>query len=122
MFVLILFLNAVTDQITGYVYDIGAVALMITALLTNRGMGLEFPLVMVMLLILLILDKDEKYLGHGDYPILLSISLYLGDRFPHMLIIASISSLIMIYSCRRKSIPLVPNLFIGTLICDLLIS
>ncbi|GEM_PF-6841976 len=118
MFFIILFLNALTDHTTGYVYDILAVILLISGIISADVNNCMFYIVSGALFALLAYDKEEKYLGQGDYLILLSLSLNLNEHFPHMLMISSTICLVTMLIFKKKSLPLVPYLFLGTIVTE----
>lgn len=118
MFLFVLFLNAVTDHFTGFVYDVLAVLLLIMGIISADGNNFMFYFVSAILIALLAYDKEEVYLGQGDYLILISLSLYLNEYFPHMLMVSSIICLVTMLKFKKKSLPLVPYLFIGSIVTE----
>lgn len=121
MFYLILAMNGFTDLREGSVYDVFSSLLFITALL-ETGFHLKNPYFLgclAVLTVILILDRSEQWLGRGDYPILLAVSLHVGPQLPLVLIVTSGTGLVYMMMKKERSIPLVPFLFIGTLLAEM---
>lgn len=120
MFLLLLFINAVTDASTGYVYDLFAAALALSGIMSGEPGDSLGILTILGLSILLLADRDERYLGQGDYLIIIALSMYLHEDFPLMLIIASGLCLLAMTARGKRSQPLVPYLFMGTVITEII--
>lgn len=120
MFLLLLFINAVTDAATGYVYDCFAAALALSGIMSGEPGDSLGILTILGLSILLLADRDERYLGQGDYLIIIALSMYLNEGFPLMLIIASGLCLLAMTARGKRSQPLVPYLFMGTVITEII--
>lgn len=119
MFLLLLGINAVTDWREGCVYDGFSLLLFGYAVIHSaaHGMGQWFAVVLLLLLVLRAADRKEQILGRGDYLILLSVSLYFND-FPAVLIVTSAAALAVSLLQKRHQLPLVPYLFLGSVLVD----
>lgn len=122
MFYLILGINAWTDIKEGCVYDVLSVILFLCALL-ETGFDWSEPYLWGSALLLGMLwlwDRDEVYFGRGDYLVLVSVSLHAGAHLPWILIATSSLALVFMGLRHRATIPLVPFLFLGTMVTEFL--
>lgn len=120
MFCLFLGINAWTDFKEGCIYDVLSIILFLSAIFETglNWNNLYFLGSCLFLGVLGILDKNEKYLGRGDYLVLLSVSLYADWKLPMILIVTSVLALIFMVIQRKGTIPLIPFLFLGTIITE----
>ncbi len=121
MFYLILAINALTDLKEGAVYDVLSLLLFVSAA-AETGFDFRDPFFWGCLTVLggvFILDRAEEWLGRGDYLILLAVSLYTGARLPLVMLLTSGTGLAFLAVKKERSIPLVPFLFIGTVLAGL---
>ena len=123
MFCLFLGINAWTDFKEGCIYDVLSVILFICAIFES---GLNWNKTYFLgsclfLGVLWILDKREKFLGRGDYLVLLSVSLYADWQLPMILIVTSGLALIFMAIRQKRTIPFVPFLFLGTIFTKIII-
>lgn len=121
MFHLFLAINAWTDFREGLVYDVFSSILLLAAAV-ETGFRFNDPYFGGCLLVLgliLVLDRDEKWLGRGDYLILLSVSLKAGSSLPLVLLLTSCTALIGLGIRKQRTIPLVPFLFLGFVLTEL---
>lgn len=121
---LIFLFNALTD-FKGYcVYTVPLhIQLLLSFIIMIRGGREVFPFILmgIFLIFFYIYDSEEEYMGRGDYPIFLSLSMVHGSLVRYDLIFTSFTALLFSWILRRKKIPLVPFLFMGSLITDIFI-
>lgn len=117
MFYLLLGINAWTDWREGYVYDCLSLILF-GYCLWNRWMTWTVYAagMLIFLAGLRLWDRQEKLLGRGDYLILLSVSLQTGEALPLVLTATSAAALITAGLTGKKQVPLIPCLWLGTLL------
>lgn len=121
MFYLILAINALTDLKEGAVYDVLSLLLFVSAA-AETGFDFGAPYFwgcLTVLGVVFILDRAEEWLGRGDYLILLAVSLYTGARLPLVMLLTSGTGLAFLAVKKERSIPLVPFLFMGTVLAGL---
>lgn len=117
MFYLLLGLNGWTDWREGYVYDCLSLLLFFYSLVSTWKDWTIYSLGMLLFLALLRLyDREERLLGRGDDLILLSISLYVGRALPLVMVVTATVSLLVLAFKRERQIPLVPYLWLGTVL------
>ena len=117
MFYLLLGLNSWTDWREGYVYDWLSLLLFFYSLLSTWMNWTLYSLGMVLFLgCLRLFDREERLLGKGDDLILLSISLYVGKALPLVMVVTSAVALLVLAIRRERQIPLVPYLWLGTVL------
>jgi len=117
MFYLLLGLNGWTDWREGYVYDYLSFLLFVYSLLSTWMNWTLYSLGMVLFLVCLrLLDREERLLGRGDDLILLSISLYVGKALPLVMVVTSAVALFVLAIRRERQIPLIPFLWLGTVL------
>lgn len=114
MFYLLLGLNGWTDWQEGFVYDLWSLLLFLVSLLNTWGdWSLHSLGLLLFLVILRIYDQKEELLGRGDYLILLSVSMYMGDALPIVLLVTSFAAQVSAKLTGKRQIPLVPYLWLG---------
>lgn len=118
MFYLLLAMNAWTDFREGCIYDALSIALFLAAVLEsgfafNHGYFWEC---LVLLVLLFVWDREERYLGRGDYLILLAVSLYTGTAWIWVLLFSSLMGLLYLAWKRQPALPLVPFLLLGSIL------
>lgn len=116
-------INAWTDFKEGCIYDALSILLFLGAILES---GFEWNNVYfwgcgLFLGALWLWDTKETYLGRGDYLVLLSVSLYADWQLPLILISTSALALGFMAIYRKATIPLVPFLFLGTILTKTII-
>lgn len=123
MFFLLLGINAYTDLREGCVYDALSLALFAAAFIQSKDYLLS-PWALGSLFMLFLVwkcDPKERYLGRGDYLILLSASLYFQSSLPQVLLWTSGTALVTMAFLNKRQMPLIPFLFLGSLIPELTI-
>lgn len=118
MYMVMLALNAYTDLRQGVVYDVLSLGLFLAAFI-ETGFVWPHPLFFLLLLCLSLFrlwDKQEHYLGRGDDLILLASALKEGARWSYVLLATSLSLLMVMMFRKSRQEPLVPYLFLGTLL------
>lgn len=117
MFYLLLGLNGWTDWREGYVYDSLSLLLFFYSLINSWMNWTLYSFGMLLFLVALRLyDREERLLGKGDDLILLSVSLYMGKALPLVLVATSVVALFVLAIRRERQIPLVPYLWLGTML------
>lgn len=123
MFLALYLINSLTDILEGYVYNILVFFQLILALFTINGE--KFPylaFILGLLIVNFIFDREEKYLGRGDYGIIFSHVAFRGFLLAYDMILASILAIFYSFALKKKRVPLVPFLFLGLLFTRLIIA
>lgn len=110
--------NAKEDMRTGYVYVLTSYVMLPVAYLLNRGAIFEVESITLITLFILVFfaDREEKLMGRGDYPIIISSLIYFGDKSGIFLMIASISSALYCIIRQNREVRFVPFLFLSNII------
>lgn len=106
---------SITDARSGYVYNLntGLMLLLSLALGYKNILKIEVILMISLIILILIFDKDEKYMGRGDMPIIVSSSIILGEQSFVFLTLSSILALFFSLKNKINYIRFVPFLFIS---------
>lgn len=106
--------SALTDALTGYVYDIASIAMIISCIPKFSNLSsFQVQLMLLLLLAMFISDRKEKYLGRGDYLVLASSFIYTGENLNKMILLSCTLALIYMLLRRTKSVRFIPFLFLG---------
>ncbi len=120
MVIILLGINAWTDLKEGCVYDLWSILLLMAAAVAAGFKANPYFIGSIAVLAALrMCDADEHWLGRGDYLILLSLSLYSGERYPLLLLCTSLTALVYLGIRKARRAPLVPFLFLGTLAAEI---
>lgn len=118
--ILILFIAAIQDMFTYKVSNYITLLLLIITILNGEFYWYTFLIMIICFYLLSILFP--KKMGGADYKILIILSIYQGFNIYFVILFASTSAIIFSKMLNKNKVPFVPFIFLGEVLCQILIT
>lgn len=116
-FFIIYLICAYEDYKDGEIYSIYLYLLLFLSFFFYKNISyLEVKLYFIIFITLFFLDKDEKLMGKGDYPVIISSVLVLSNFSSLFIFLASLFAFVESFYKKSSRIRFIPFLFLGFII------
>lgn len=119
LFLLLYLFNSFTDLKSGYVYSTLTLSMLVLSFISSHSNITCFETLsgIFIFICLFLLDRNEKYIGRGDIPIIISSFIVLGEKSYFFITTSCILTILYSLVFSKKEVRFVPFLFTGFIFC-----